>query len=139
MFCYIQPTTVTATACMAASGKEYGPRVAKLKRICRAATITVPPSVYTRVSGEADVVERLRALLRKHGLSEQCGQEDIARARKQLQKQRDLEGAAAALHFRLSPACSHERPWLYCHADCFAVMWILKVQVRGAQGSQGSP
>ena len=76
----------------AAAGKEYGPRVNKLKRICKSATIIVPPSVYTRVSGEQDVIERLKALLQKHDLSEHSTSDDISRAKKQLQKQRDLEG-----------------------------------------------
>ena len=75
-----------------ATGKEYGREVQKLKRICKSASITVPPSVYTRVTEEQDVVDRLKAVLEKHGLSEQATSDEIAQVRKDLQKQRDLEG-----------------------------------------------
>ncbi|CAL8467237.1 g6773 [Coccomyxa elongata] len=74
------------------AGKEYGQEVQKLKRICKSATITVPPSVYTRVTEEQDVVDRLKALLQKHGLSEHATSDEIAQVRKDLQKQRDLDG-----------------------------------------------
>ncbi|KAK9916617.1 hypothetical protein WJX75_004933 [Coccomyxa subellipsoidea] len=76
----------------APAGKEYGREVQKLKRTCKLASITVPPSVYTRVTEEQDVVDRLKALLQKHGLSEQATSDEIAQVRKDLQKQRDLEG-----------------------------------------------
>lgn len=75
------------------TGKEYGRKVQKLKRISKAATITVPPSVYTRVTEEQDVVDRLKALLQKHGLSEHAMPDEIAQVRKDLQKQRDLDGS----------------------------------------------
>ena len=74
------------------TGKEYGREVQKLKRTCKLASITVPPSVYTRVTEEQDVVDRLKALLQKHGLSEQATSDEIAQVRNDLQKQRDLEG-----------------------------------------------
>lgn len=79
------------------AGKEYGREVQKLKRICKAATITIPPSVYTRVKEERDVVERLTAVLEKHGLSQDSSLDDIATVRKDLQKQRDLDGEAVHL------------------------------------------
>lgn len=75
------------------TGKEYGREVQKLKRICKSATITVPPSVYTRVTEEQDVVDRLKALLQKHGLSEHATSDEIAQLRRDLQKQRDLDGS----------------------------------------------
>ncbi len=73
-------------------GKEYGREVQKMKRICKSASITIPPSVYTRVSKEQDVADRLKALLQKHGLSEQATTDEVAQVRKDVQKQRDLEG-----------------------------------------------
>lgn len=80
------------------TGKEYGREVQKLKRICKSASITVPPSVYTRVTEQQDVVDRLKALLQKHGLSEIATSDDIARVRKDLQKQRDLDGIPLHQH-----------------------------------------
>lgn len=69
----------------------------KLKGVCKAASITVGPSVYTRVSSAQDVEDRLRALLAKHGLSEGSSAGDIAGIRKRLAKERDLEGMLRAL------------------------------------------
>lgn len=54
------------------------------------------PSVYTRVSSAQDVEDRLRALLAKHGLSDKSPAADVARVRKRLAKERDLEGALHA-------------------------------------------
>ena len=75
-----------------AAAKEYGPKVQRLKRICKAATITIPPSVYARVTSEQDVVTRLKDLLSKHGLAKDSSPENIARVKKTLKKERDLDG-----------------------------------------------
>ena len=63
-----------------------------MRGICRAATITIPPNVYVKVSSEQDVEDRLLTLLAKHDLSEKAAPEDIARVRRRLQKARDLDG-----------------------------------------------
>lgn len=63
-----------------------------MRGICRAATITIPPNVYVKVSSAQDVEDRLLALLAKHDLTEQAAPEDIARVRRGLQKARDLDG-----------------------------------------------
>ena len=75
-----------------AAAKEYGPKVQRLKRVCKAATIIVPPSVYARVTSEQDVVTRLKDLLSKHGLAKDSSPEDIARVKRTLKKERDLDG-----------------------------------------------
>ncbi|CAK0787919.1 hypothetical protein CVIRNUC_011141 [Coccomyxa viridis] len=74
------------------AAKEYGPKVQRLKRVCKAATIIVPPSVYARVTSEQDVVTRLKDLLSKHGLAKDSSPEDIARVKRTLKKERDLDG-----------------------------------------------
>ena len=75
-----------------AAAREYGPKVQRLKRICKAATITIPPSVYARVTSEQDVITRLKDLLSKHGLAKDSSPEDIARVKRTLKKERDLDG-----------------------------------------------
>ena len=72
---------------------SYGVAVDKLKGVCKAASITVAPGVYTRVSSAQDVEDRLRALLAKYGLDEGSSSADVCRVRKRLAKERDLEGA----------------------------------------------
>lgn len=82
---------------MCAGGKEYGSKVQKLRRVCKAATIAVPPSVYTRVTSEQDVVDRLKDLLSKHGLSKDSTADEIARVKRTLKKERDLDGESHCL------------------------------------------
>jgi hypothetical protein len=79
--------------------------VKKLRRICNAATIKIPPLVYTRVSNEHDVITRLKVLLQKHGLSEQSRPDEVARAKRKLQKERDLEGDLALTNLPGVSAC----------------------------------
>ena len=41
----------------------------KVKQICKAATIKIPPSAYVKTKSVQDVEQNLRDLLAKHGLS----------------------------------------------------------------------
>ena len=75
-----------------AAAKEYGSKVQKLKRVCKAATIAVPPSVYTRVTSEQDVIQRLKDLLSRYGLAKDSSAEEVARVKRKLKKERDLDG-----------------------------------------------
>ena len=75
-----------------AAAKESGSKVQKLKRVCKAATIAIPPSVYTRVTSEEDVIQRLEDLLSKHGLAKDSSAEEVARVKRNLKKERDLDG-----------------------------------------------
>ena len=74
------------------AAKEYGPKVQKLKRVCKAATIPIPPSVYTRVTSEQDVIKRLKDLLSRSGLAKDSSAEEVARVKRKLKKERDLDG-----------------------------------------------
>ncbi|CAL5225223.1 g8011 [Coccomyxa viridis] len=74
------------------AAKESGSKVQKLKRVCKAATIAIPPSVYTRVTSEEDVIQRLEDLLSKHGLAKDSSAEEVARVKRNLKKERDLDG-----------------------------------------------
>ena len=110
-----------------AAAKEYGPKVQRLKRICRAATIAIPPSVYVRVTSEQDVITRLKDVLSKHGLAKDSSPEEIAQVKRTLKKERDLDGMRfmpeemlpqqqhdiAGRHSALSP----EAFWLHAPAD----------------------
>ena len=75
-----------------AAGKGYGSKVQKLKQVCKAATIAIPPSVYTRVTSEQDVIERLKELLSKYGLAKDSSAEEVAQVKRNLKKERDLDG-----------------------------------------------
>ena len=92
----MQGTQLTGTlmllSLVCAVAKEYGPKVQRLKRICKAATIAIPPSIYVRVTSEQDVITRLKALLSKHALARDSSPEDIARVKRTLKKERDLDG-----------------------------------------------
>lgn len=77
-------------ACSAALGRpiapagprQYGPRVKKLQGICRAATIPIPPTVYSRNKGSEEALQRaLGELLEKHGLDASAGGRDGPRSR----------------------------------------------------------
>lgn len=87
--------TVGWLACAAAKG--YSSKVEKLKRVCKSATIAIPPSVYTRVTSEQDVSSRLKDLLSKHGLAKDFSVEEIARVKRNLKKERDLDGGRSRI------------------------------------------
>eukprot|EP00873_Tetraselmis_striata_P041974 jgi/Tetstr1/462238/TSEL_000636.t2 len=74
-----------------AAGTTYGKYVEKLRRICQAATIPVPPILY-RGKEEAAVRERLEQLLEKHGLDSTSKAGAIRAAKARLQQQRDMDG-----------------------------------------------
>lgn len=74
------------------AGKGYGSKVQKLRQVCKAATIAIPPSVYTRVTSEQDVIQRLKELLSKYGLAKNSSAEEVARVKRNLKKERDLDG-----------------------------------------------
>ncbi len=75
-----------------AAAKASGSKVQKLKRVCKAATIAIPPSVYTRVKSEEDVIQRLEDLLSKYGLAKDSSAEEVAQVKRNLKKERDLDG-----------------------------------------------
>lgn len=52
----------------------YGRKVEKLRGVCKAATITIPPNLYSKHKGDEGALEgALQALLAKHGLSADSG------------------------------------------------------------------
>jgi len=53
--------------------RQYGKRVEKLRSVCRAATITIPPTLYVRNKGEGALEAALEELLAKHGLDADSG------------------------------------------------------------------
>ncbi|PSC69587.1 glutamic acid-rich [Micractinium conductrix] len=77
-----------------ASGpRQYSKQVEKLRSICKAATITIPPNLYIKHrDDEAGMRAALEALLDKHGLDGGAGEREISKARAALQVQRDLDG-----------------------------------------------
>lgn len=57
----------------AAGPRLYGKCVEKLRSVCRAATITIPPSLYSRNKEEGALEAALEELLAKHGLDADSG------------------------------------------------------------------
>ncbi|KAL0040660.1 hypothetical protein WJX79_000885 [Trebouxia sp. C0005] len=64
----------------------------KVKRIAKAATIKIPPSMYVKSKSLDEVESDMEALLSKHGLSLDCSSHEISKAAARLAKERDLEG-----------------------------------------------
>lgn len=52
----------------------------KVKRICKAATIKIPPSMYVKSKSLAEVESDMKALLSKHGLSLDSSSHEISKA-----------------------------------------------------------
>lgn len=53
----------------------------KVKQICKAATIKIPPSAYVKTKSVQDVEQNLEGLLAKHGLSLDSSSHEINKAR----------------------------------------------------------
>ncbi|KAK9837429.1 hypothetical protein WJX81_001698 [Elliptochloris bilobata] len=97
----------------------YGPGVERLRRLCRAATIPIPPNAYRAAKaggGEAALAAALEALLAKHGLHMGADRAatDAVRARLQLQKDLDgmdvaniVEGGRGRRHAAACPAVNY--------------------------------
>ena len=67
----------------------------RLRRLCRAATIAIPPNAYRAAKaggGEAALAAALEALLAKHGLDKGSDRAATDAVRARLQLQRDLDG-----------------------------------------------
>ena len=56
-----------------AGPRQYSRTVEKLRSICRAATITIAPTVYVKNKSDAEMQAALEALLDKHGLDVHSG------------------------------------------------------------------
>lgn len=57
-----------------AGPRQYGPKVKKLQGMCRAATIPIPPTIYSRNKGSEEALQQaLEELLEKHGLDASAG------------------------------------------------------------------
>eukprot|EP00882_Tetradesmus_deserticola_P024335 GHRQ01026593.1.p2 GENE.GHRQ01026593.1~~GHRQ01026593.1.p2 ORF type:complete len:257 (+),score=130.45 GHRQ01026593.1:219-989(+) len=76
----------------ASGGSKYGPKVEKLRRMCRAAGITIGPSVYVKNKGEAALTKALQELLVKHSLTPNSDAAALARVKAKLELSRDMEG-----------------------------------------------
>ena len=68
------PDTSPAPPARSAAGpRQYSRKVEKLRSICKAATITIPPSLYVKNKGEDELAAALEALLEKHDLDINSG------------------------------------------------------------------
>eukprot|EP00887_Chlorella_sp_A99_P006169 scaffold3.g6169.t1 len=76
----------------AAAPWQYSRQVEKLRALCKAATITIPPATYVKNKDNASLEQALEALLEKHGLSADAGEKQVAKAKQRLQVARELEG-----------------------------------------------
>lgn len=73
------------------SGK-FGDAVNKLRSLCRAATIAIPPCIYTQNKTEEGLTNALKMLLSKYGLQASSSAADVSKVRAKLQLERDLDG-----------------------------------------------
>ena len=91
----------------------YGPRVERLRRLCRAATIAIPPNAYRAAKaggGEAALAAALEALLAKHGLDKGSDRAATDAVRARLQLQKDLDGVRPAV------SCTRDTIAVICYA-----------------------
>ena len=66
------PPPPTHTHACAAAPRQFSKRVERLRKICRQATVAIPPTVYRNKDDDA-LVAALEALLDKHGVSTHAG------------------------------------------------------------------
>ena len=72
----------------------------RLRRLCRAATVAIPPNAYRAAKaggGEAALAAALEALLAKHGLDKGSDRAATDAVRARLQLQKDLDGVRQAM------------------------------------------
>ena len=72
--------------------KAHNARVDRLKALCRAATVPIPPNVYKKNKTDNGLAQALEKLLEKHGLNYNSTSHDTSRVKAKLQLQRDLDG-----------------------------------------------
>lgn len=77
------------------SGK-FGDTVNKLRSVCRAATVAIPPCIYAQNKSEEELISALKTLLSKYGLRASSSAADISKVRAKLQLERDLDGIDVA-------------------------------------------
>ena len=65
--------TPTTPCLLRAGPRQYSKRVEKMRSVCKAATITIPPSLYSRNKGEGALEAALEEPLAKHGLDADSG------------------------------------------------------------------
>ncbi|DBB04206.1 TPA: hypothetical protein ACH3X1_013240 [Trebouxia sp. C0004] len=80
------------TASQAKAQPRTSKSIDKVKQICKAATIKIPPSMYLKSKSLAEVESDMETLLSKHGLSLDASSHEISKAAARLAKERDLEG-----------------------------------------------
>lgn len=73
-------------------GREFSARFVRMRNICKAATITVPISLYRKENTDEDMEKGILELLKKNGLNEKPGKAAIMEVKEKLQLQRDLDG-----------------------------------------------
>merc|ERR1712060_264822 len=66
--------------------------IARAKTILKEASIRIPPRLYSVHKTEAALESALLGLLSKEGLSSSSTRKEIAKVRKRLEMQRDLDG-----------------------------------------------
>ncbi|GFR49554.1 hypothetical protein Agub_g11600, partial [Astrephomene gubernaculifera] len=63
-----------------------------MKDVCKKATIKIGPTLYARKKSVAELEDALTELLARHGLNARSGEKEISQVRRQLERDRDLEG-----------------------------------------------
>lgn len=75
-----------------AGPRMYSARVNRLRTLCKSATITIPPNIYSKNKTDDELAEALEKLLDKNGLRPNASSHDIARVKARIQLERDLDG-----------------------------------------------
>lgn len=71
--CLCNTVDVNAAPTLPAGPRQYSRTVEKLRGICKAATITIPPSLYVKNKSDEDLQAALEELLGRHGLDANSG------------------------------------------------------------------
>ena len=72
--------------------RVFTKKVERMRTLCRQATITIAPNIYSKFKSDAELEAAFVALLSKNGLSPNASPTDVATVKHQLQLQRELEG-----------------------------------------------
>ena len=109
---------MSAAAAAKTGPRVYSKRVDKLRALCRQATIGIPPNVYVKNKTDEELAAAILALLDKQDLHERSSATDVARAKHNLQLQRDLEGIDTSNILEGGRRARRGAPTSYKYVDC---------------------
>lgn len=73
-------------------GRELSDMFIKMRKVCKQATIAIPPSVYRKNCDSGDMESAMLELLKRNGLKLNSSKSAIMAVKEKLQMERDLDG-----------------------------------------------